>query len=204
MAALRRPRITLWRSGSHPSRVKGLGVPMRRRLTLSLAALAITLGAGTAEGSTAAAGAAASTLSHERVLPYPMDQVWPTAVRYLRVDRGYAIVDRDPDVGYLLFEFPLGRRGSPEQTGRGSIEMFSKADASGRMGVQLKVTTDRGPPHLPHAVGEGIAAKVRAERGLPPPPPPTSPPKEPPEPDEDEDTDEPVQPPLVLEPNGPG
>ena len=177
---------------------------MRRRLTLSLAALAITLGTGTAEGAPPAAAAASSTLSHERVLPYPMDQVWPTAVRYLRVDRSYVIVDRDPEVGYLLFEFPVGRGGSADKTGRGSLEMFAKPDASGRTGVQLKVTTDRGPPHLPHAVGEGIASKLRAERGLPPPPPPKPPSQEEPAPDEGEHEDDPLQPPLILDPNGPG
>ena len=37
---------------------------------------------------------AASALSQSRVLPWPLETVWPTAVRYLRVDRGYAIVDR--------------------------------------------------------------------------------------------------------------
>lgn len=111
--------------------------------------------------------AASTRLSQSRVLPYPIEQVWPTAIRYLRVDRDYAIVDRDSDAGFILFDFAVG-----ERSGRGSVEIFATEDASGRPSAQIKVSTDSGPVHLPHAILDGLSDKLRAERGQPAPPPP--------------------------------
>jgi hypothetical protein len=114
----------------------------------------------------------AGELGESRVLPYPMEQVWPTAVRYLRVDRGYEIVDRDPDAGFILFDFPIG---PDDKKGRGSVELFATKDASGRPSANVSVTTDGGPMHLPHAIIEGLGDKLRRERGQPAAPPRTSP-----------------------------
>lgn len=133
--------------------------------------------------------AAGTRLQHDRVLPYPADQVWPAAIRYLRVDRGFSLVDRDRDAGFILFEFELGA-GADGPKGRGSVELVATTDASGRAAVKLQISTDAGPVHLPHAIAEGLAAKLKAERGQPAPPPstpdpapapPPSPPVEPPE-----------------------
>ncbi|MBL4683854.1 MAG: hypothetical protein JKY37_04635, partial [Nannocystaceae bacterium] len=94
-----------------------------------------------------------ASLSHDRTLSYPLAQVWPTTLRYLRVDRGYTLVDRDAEAGYVLFDFPLGRPGDAEGgVARGSIEMFSTEDMSGRPSVHVQVSTDAGPSHLPHAI----------------------------------------------------
>lgn len=115
-------------------------------------------------------------LNHSRVLSYPAQEVWPAAIRYLRVDRGYAVVDRDQEAGFILFDFPVSsREDSPR--GRGSIEFIATEDVSGRPSVKLSVSTDAGPTHLPHAIAEGLAAKLLAERGPPaaPPPPPAEP-----------------------------
>ncbi len=121
-----------------------------------------------------AAVAMATKLQHSRVLPYPADQVWPTTIRYLRVDRGFSVVDRDRDAGFILFEFAVGSDGASK--GRGSIELIEAADASGRAAVKLQISTDAGPVHLPHAIAEGLAAKLKAEQGQPAPPPPSAPP----------------------------
>ncbi len=110
----------------------------------------------------------AGELGQSRVMPYPMEQVWPTAVRYLRVDRGYTIVDKDADAGFILFDFPIG---PDDRTGRGSVEVFATKDASGRPSASVNVTTDGGPLHLPHAIIEGLGDKLRRERGQPAAPP---------------------------------
>jgi hypothetical protein len=163
------------------------------------------------------ASAMSTRLDHARVVPYPMAQVWPTALRYLRVDRGYTLVDRDAEAGYVLFDFPisvghgLGHAGEgssdrEEETrvGRGSLELLATEDASGRPSVKVQVSTDAGPTHLPHAIAEGLAAKLKRERGQPAPPPPRAPgpgptPKEPaPPPAEDPDDGSlPTLPPAV-------
>jgi hypothetical protein len=134
-----------------------------------------------------AAPAAARPLAlieNRRVLSYPFEQVWPTAIRYLRIDRGYEVTDRDEEAGFMLFEFPLegGRIGS------GSVEMFATEDASGRASVSLAVNTGAGPVHLPNSILDGIAAKVRSERGQPVDPPKKEepPPPKQEEPDEDD------------------
>ena len=133
----------------------------------------------------AVAGMVAAPLAlieNRRVLSYPIDQVWPTAIRYLRIDRGFEITDRDQEAGYLLFQFPLeGKR-----IGSGSLEMFATEDAAGRASVSISVNTGAGPVHLPNSILDGVAAKVRAERGQPlPPPKPDAPPPEQDDPEDD-------------------
>ena len=123
---------------------------------------------------------AGTRLSQSRVLPYPVDHVWGAAIRYLRVDRDYAIVDRDEETGYIVFEIPL----AGDAKGRGALEAFATSDASGRSSTQLQISTEAGPTHLPHTLLEGIAKKVKAERGqapAPTPKPPAAPPKDDPD-----------------------
>jgi hypothetical protein len=155
-------------------------------------ALALLVGAGlggdrvrAAQSAAAEPAAMSARLSHRRVVAYPFDVVWPTAIRYLRVDRGYSIVDRDPESGYLLFEFPVGR----ESKGSGSLEAFRTTDDAGRPSVNLQVSTDAGPSHLPSTIVDGIGQKVKAERGQPAPPPPKEKPepKPPPKPGDEPD-----------------
>ena len=112
-----------------------------------------------------------------RVLSYPIEQVWPTSVRYLRVDRGFSLHDQDQQNGFIIFEYRL----DDGRTGRGSLELIRTEDASHRPSVSLVVATDVGPTYLAHSIGEGIASKLQRERGAPPPPAqPPAKPKEPP------------------------
>lgn len=150
----------------------------------------------------AAPGLPHAFIQHKRVLPYPFRQVWPAAIRYLRVDRGYTVQDRDEDAGFILFEFALGDgSGGNTRTGQGSLEMFRTEDTSGRPSVQVQVSTSSGPTHLPHAIVEGLAAKVRAERGQPPPAPPKERNKKKPE---EEPKEKPGQPPMMPPAEDPG
>jgi hypothetical protein len=131
-------------------------------------------------------------LENRRVLSYPLAQVWPTAIRYLRIDRGFKVTDRDEQAGYMMFEFPVdgGRIGS------GSVEMFATEDASGRPSVSISVNTGAGPVHLPNAILDGIAAKVRAERGQPITPPTQQPPTPPKDDEPEDDNSVPLLPPA--------
>lgn len=157
-------------------------------LTVSLAgelATAAPHDQATAHGEATTVARPLALLEHRRVLSYPVEQVWPTTIRYLRIDRGYAITDRDAESGYILFEFDLegGRRGG------GSIEMFATEDASGRPSVSVAIKTGAGPIHLPTTLLDGIAGKLLAERGQPIAPPPADPPDPPQTPDQDEPPD---------------
>jgi hypothetical protein len=122
-------------------------------------------------------------LENRRVLSYPFEQVWPTAIRYLRIDRSFEVTDRDEEAGFMLFEFPL----DGGRTGSGSLEMFATEDAAGRSSVSVAVNTGAGPVHLPNSIIDGIAAKVRSERGQPiEPPKKEEPPPKQHDPDEDD------------------
>jgi hypothetical protein len=92
---------------------------------------------------------------------YSKGQTYSAALRYLRVDLGYEIVEKDPDAAYLLFRYtPTGRR---EPT-NGSIEVV-ETRTEVRVVVQL--------PQLPHyhetMLRDGLLAKLRKEYGEPPP-----------------------------------
>jgi hypothetical protein len=159
---------------------------------------ALESGARTLEASENAGPVAAAQplllIENRRMLSYPIDHVWPTAIRYLRIDRGFEITDRDRDAGYLLFEFPLEEK----RIGSGSVEMFAAVDASGRASVSIGVNTGAGPVHLPNSILDGIAAKVRAERGQPAPPPPPKQEEPPPKKDKPEDDHSvPLLPPAI-------
>jgi len=158
----------------------GLGLAGLAAAVLSFGVLAVTERSAVARlpGSVGADTAANTGLGQARVLPYPMEFVWPTAMRYLRVDRGYTIVDRDPEAGFILFDFPIGPE---DRVGRGSIEVFATKDASGRAAASVQITTDGGPLHLPHALLDGLAEKLRRERGQPAAPPRPEPPAQKPD-----------------------
>lgn len=117
-------------------------------------------------------------LSTDRVLSYPYDQVWPTSVRYLRVDRGYEITDRDREAGYVMFTYTI----EGNRSGQGSLEMFETKDPSGRPSTKMSVDVSGGPAHLSFSIADGLARKLREERGQPAPPPP---------PDQDPPADDP-------------
>ncbi len=177
--------------------------PGRTRRGFAPALLAVILGAAVGGDRVDAAqpepSSMSARMSHRRVLPYPFDVVWPTAIRYLRVDRGYSIVDRDPESGYLLFEFPVGRDGK----GSGSLEAFHATDDAGRPSVNLQVSTENGPSYLPTTIVDGIAQKVKAERGQPAPPPSKkpAPPAKPKQPDEEPQPPPENEDPILFDPS---
>lgn len=143
-------------------------------LALSLAAVAV---APTIASALPIPGLA--LLKHQRQVSYPMNQVWPTAIRYLRVERGYAIEDKDETSGYILFTFPHG-----DKMVSGSLEFLADEDAIGRPAVTMISSTQRGPSHLPYTLLDGIATKLREERGQPRMPPSREPAPDDPAPDD--------------------
>jgi len=64
-----------------------------RSLTAGATLLGVLVLASTAQAKSASA------------VPYPTGDVWAAAVRYLRVDRGFAIREKDEKAGYVLFDY---------------------------------------------------------------------------------------------------
>src|SRR5437762_14268097 len=90
-----------------------------RVVALMVLAFVLTFGLtfGLAFGPGIAAARSTSTL------PYPSNGVWTAAVRYLRVDRGLPIREKDESAGYVLFDYADGGK-----TYHGALELLASTD----------------------------------------------------------------------------
>jgi hypothetical protein len=107
------------------------------------------------------------------IVPYPIADVWPATVRFLRVDQSYAIKEKDEPAGYLLFELVEGKRSY-----RAALELVRTNDGDGRVATQLVCTMNDLPHRYETTLLDKLSAKVRDERGPPPPVPRKPPPKD--------------------------
>src|SRR5262249_5788406 len=97
------------------------------------------------------------------VVPYTLSEVWPAAIRFLRVDRNYRVREKDEPAGYVLFDLPENKR-----TYRGALEMVKTTDDEGRAATQLNCSIADLPRRYEVTLLDLLAAKVAEERGPPP------------------------------------
>ena len=135
-------------------RVRRAGAIISRAGARLALACALVAPAATAEARSAA------------VVPYPITDVWPATVRFLRVDQSYAIKEKDEPAGYLLFELVEGKRAY-----RAALELVKTTDADGRIATQIVCTMNDLPHRYETTLLDKLGAKIRDERGPPPPPP---------------------------------
>ncbi len=105
--------------------------------------------------------------------PYTFEQTWGTAIRMVRVDLGLKITEKDPEHGYLLFEYT-----SPESGKRvhpGSIEVVR----SGKEVVRVTAKLATMPSYHERMILDALAKKLHVEYGDPPRQPDPSPPPPP-------------------------
>ena len=129
---------------------------------------------GGGRGASAPLAAAALTLmslaaapAHARssvVVSYTTAEVWPAAIRFLRVDRNYRVREKDEPAGYVLFDLPENKR-----TYRAALEMVKTTDDEGRVATQITCTITDLPRRYETTLLDQLAAKVGEERGPPPP-----------------------------------
>jgi hypothetical protein len=125
----------------------------------------------------AAALAPATALARSTsVVPYPQGEVWPTAIRFLRIDRGASIREKDVDSGYVLFDLPEGGK-----AWKGSLELVRTTDPEGREATRVVVTLSDLPRHFEGVLLDKLAIKLKDEYGTPAAPPPRKPPSPSPE-----------------------
>lgn len=130
-----------------------------KRLVLSIAAsLALAL---------ALAPAPAAWARSDRLVIYAPAKVFPTAVRFLRVDAGARIVEKDADAGYVMFELTEGNKTYP-----GSLELVA-ADSAGRPAARIVITIEGQPSYVEGILLDKLERKLRDELGQPPPPAPS-------------------------------
>jgi hypothetical protein len=145
------------------------GVRTRLVSLVSLVAVAVTL-AGRPDQAQARSQA---------ILSYPVAEVWSTAVRFVRVDRGYTVKEKDEESGYILFELVEGARKY-----KAALELIRATDDLGRDSTRAAFSIPDLPRHFEVMLLDKLSAKVREERGSPAPPPPKKPAEDPaPKPD---------------------
>lgn len=109
---------------------------------------------------------------------YPIEQVYPAALRFLALDEKLAIVDKDADAGYIVFE--LEEDGA---TFRGSMELAAVTDSKGRKATRVIVSIADRPAYMELGLLDRFHTKLRKQLGRPAKPPP-APAPEPPPPDD--------------------
>jgi hypothetical protein len=107
-----------------------------------------------------------SPVAHARVDAspgYSKAQTYSGALRYVRVDLGYEVVEKDPDAAYLIFKYvPSG--GGKASIVTGTLEVV---DTGGS--VRLFVSLPRMPEYHERVFRDGLLKKLREEYGAPPP-----------------------------------
>lgn len=133
-------------------------------------ALAVLLAVGVLPGPAAA--------KSQKKLAYAYEQVWPAAVRFLRVDEGCEILEKDMDAGYVIFTLSDdGKRF------RGTLEIVRTGDE--QPSLLLLVGLEDRPAYMEQGILDRFEQKLRAELGSPRPAKPTPAPAPAPRPKDD-------------------
>lgn len=93
---------------------------------------------------------------------YLYQQVWPAAVRLLRVDAGYKILEKDFEAGYVLFEVSEDRKRF-----RGSLQLV-RLDSSNSQRVRVIINIADRPSYVAVGLLDRLERKLREEYGPPP------------------------------------
>jgi hypothetical protein len=93
---------------------------------------------------------------------YSKAQTYSGALRYLRVDQGYEVVEKDPDAAYLVFRYTSPGQGKTEATG--TLEVVENGER-----VRVFVRIPRMPEYHERILRDGLLKKLREEYGVPAP-----------------------------------
>lgn len=92
---------------------------------------------------------------------YTKAQAFSGALRFLRVDCGYDVVEKDADAAYVLFRYPMpGKQPSTS----GSVEVVETSQ-----GTKIYVQLPRMPEYHELVLRDSLLKKLREEYGSPPP-----------------------------------
>ena len=92
---------------------------------------------------------------------YTKNQTYSAALRYLRVDLGYEVLEKDPDAAYLVFKYlPPGQ---PKAPSNGTLEVVERGES-----VRVFVRLPSMPEYHEVVLRDGLLRKLREEYGAPP------------------------------------
>jgi hypothetical protein len=92
---------------------------------------------------------------------YSKAQTYSGALRYVRVDLGYEVVEKDPEAAYLIFRY-AAPGGSKDSSVTGTLEVVEAGGA-----VRLFVSLPRLPEYQERVFRDGLLKKLRDEYGPP-------------------------------------
>lgn len=101
----------------------------------------------------------------DKTEPFEPAEVFPIAVRFLRIDAGVKIVEKDAEDGYVLFDLE-----EDKHTFRGALELV-KTEVEGRVSVTLVLRIEDRPEYVEQMLLDKLDVKLRQELGHPKPPP---------------------------------
>jgi hypothetical protein len=92
---------------------------------------------------------------------YTFDQTFATSVRLLHVDMGFKILEKDKDLGYILFEYTSPESGKRKMNG--SIEI-----AETKTGTNVSVQVPEMPQYHEQMIIDDLVKKLQKDYGPPP------------------------------------
>src|SRR6188768_2973221 len=101
----------------------------------------------------------------EKTLAYEREPAWATAVRFIRVNAGLKVIEKDADAGYVIFEIKEDKK-----TFRGSLELI-EVIKDGRKAVRFVMTIEDRPTWVEIEMLTKLERKLREELGAPAPSP---------------------------------
>lgn len=99
-----------------------------------------------------------------RELSYRYNQIWSTAIRFLRVDNHFPISEKDKKSGYIMFDYVENGRKSP-----GSLEIIPTV-VEGRKVVLTRIRIGSLPSYVEALLLDKLGRKLRDEYGQAPKP----------------------------------
>jgi hypothetical protein len=96
--------------------------------------------------------------------PYGYERTWNAALRLVRVDNSWKVVEKDESSGYLLFEYRSPENAKPTP---GSLELIRGRDSV----VSVRVRLAQMPRYHEQLLLDALSAKMRREYGEPTPAP---------------------------------
>ncbi|MBN2529823.1 MAG: hypothetical protein JXR76_25760 [Deltaproteobacteria bacterium] len=102
----------------------------------------------------------AASMSKE--LTYSETVVWRCAVRFIRVDNGFQILEKDKETGYLLFEYR-----DAGISANGSLEVL-KVVKNNREYVRVQMNIHGQPKYIESLLFKKLERKLKSEYGMAP------------------------------------
>lgn len=100
---------------------------------------------------------AVSSARTEETTGYTKSQAYNGALRFLRVEQEFQVIEKDADLGYMLFEYPTG---TDDDTTTGSVEVIERDEE-----VLVVVQISELPAHHESRLASALLKKLEADYG---------------------------------------